>query len=65
MSNTAAGHRPLSKEGKQYLEINADGTYFQVGDPCKSRIRAEKSMPGWGEVYVLMDGTNQTKLIRL
>jgi hypothetical protein len=47
------------------METNAEGTYFIVGD----RVRIKKTQEtgrvnatDGGVVYVLMDGTNETKL---
>ena len=47
------------------METNADGTYFQVGDQVRIKKTQETgriNATDGGVVYVLMDGTNQTKL---
>ena len=47
------------------METNADGTYFQVGDHVRIKNTQETgriNATDGGVVYVLMDGTNQTKL---
>jgi len=47
------------------METNEDGTYFQVGDhvhiKCTQETGTINAADG-GVVYVLLDGTNETKL---
>jgi len=47
------------------METNADGTYFQEGDHVRLKRTRETgriNATDGGVVYVLMDGTNETKL---
>ena len=47
------------------METNADGTYFQIGDHVRIKNTLETgriNAADGGVVYVLMDGTNETKL---
>ncbi len=47
------------------METNADGTYFQIGDHVRIKNTQEMgkiNAADGGVVYVLMDGTNETKL---
>jgi hypothetical protein len=47
------------------METNADGTYFQIGDHVRIKNTQETgriNAADGGVVYVLMDGTNETKL---
>ena len=47
------------------METNADGTYFQIGDHVRIKRTQETgtiNATDGGVVYVLMDGTNGTKL---
>lgn len=47
------------------MEINADGTYFQEDDRVRIKCTGEQgrvNATDGGVVYVLMDGTNETKL---
>jgi len=47
------------------METNADGTYFQIGDHVRIKNTLETgriNATDGGVVYVLMDGTNETKL---
>ena len=47
------------------METNADGTYFQVGDYVRIKRTQETgtiNATDGGVVYVLLDGTNETKL---
>ncbi len=47
------------------METNSDGTYFQVGDHIRIKNTQETgriNATDGGVVYVLMDGTNETKL---
>jgi hypothetical protein len=47
------------------METNADGTYFQIGDHVRIKNSQETgriNAADGGVVYVLMDGTNETKL---
>ena len=47
------------------METNADGTYFQIGDLVRIENTQETgriNATDGGVVYVLMDGTNETKL---
>jgi hypothetical protein len=47
------------------LETNADGTYFQENDCVRIKRTGEQgrvNATDGGVVYVLMDGTNETKL---
>ncbi len=47
------------------METNADGTYFQVGDHVRIKRTQETgtiNATDGGVVYVLLDGTNATKL---
>ena len=46
------------------METNEDGTYFQVGDHVRIKITQETgtiNAADGGVVYVLLDGTNQSK----
>jgi len=47
------------------METNADGTYFQEDDRVRIKSTGEQgrvNATDGGVVYVLMDGTNETKL---
>ena len=47
------------------METNVDGTYFQIGDYVRIKNTLETgriNATDGGVVYVLMDGTNETKL---
>ena len=47
------------------METNADGTYFQIGDHVRIKNSQETgkiNAADGGVAYVLMDGTNETKL---
>ena len=47
------------------METNGDGTYFQEGDYVRIKRTRETgriNATDGGVVYVLMDGTNETKL---
>ena len=47
------------------METNADGTYFQEGDQVRIKRTREIgriNATDGGVVYVLMDGTKETKL---
>ena len=47
------------------METNADGTYFQEDDRVRIKRTGEQgrvNAADGGVVYVLMDGTNETKL---
>jgi len=47
------------------METNADGTYFQEGDHVRIKRTGELgsvNAADGGVVYVLMDGTHETKL---
>jgi hypothetical protein len=47
------------------METNAEGTYFQEGDHLRIKRTAESgrvNATDGGVVYVLMDGTNETRL---
>ena len=47
------------------METNADGTYFQIGDHIRIKNSQETgriNAADGGVVYVLMDGTHETKL---
>ncbi len=47
------------------METNADGTYFQEGDRVRIKRTGEQgriNAADGGVVYVLMDGTNETRL---
>jgi hypothetical protein len=47
------------------METNADGTYFQEDDRVRIKGTGEEgrvNATDGGVVYVLMDGTNETKL---
>lgn len=47
------------------METNADGTYFQEGDAVRVKRTGETgsvNAADGGVVYVVMDGTNETKL---
>ena len=47
------------------METNADGTYFQIGDHVRIKNTQETgriNATDGGVVYVIMDGTNETKL---
>ena len=47
------------------MVTNADGTYFQEGDHVRLKLTRETgriNATDGGVVYVLMDGTNETKL---
>jgi hypothetical protein len=47
------------------METNADDTYFQIGDHVRIKNTLETgriNATDGGVVYVLMDGTNETKL---
>jgi hypothetical protein len=47
------------------MKVNADGTYFQEGDQVRIKRTGETgrvNATDGGVVYVLMDGTNETKL---
>ena len=47
------------------METNADGTYFQENDRVRIKRTGEQgriNATDGGVVYVLMDGTNETKL---
>ena len=47
------------------METNTDGTYFMVGDHVRIKNTQETgkvNATDGGVVYVLMDGTNETKL---
>jgi hypothetical protein len=46
------------------METNEDGTYFQVGDHVRIKITRETgtiNAADGGVVYVILDGTNETK----
>ena len=46
------------------METHGDGTYFQVGDHVRIKITQETgtiTAADGGMVYVLLDGTNETK----
>ena len=46
------------------METNEDGTYFQVGDHVRIKITRETgtiNAADGGVVYVLLDGTNESK----
>jgi hypothetical protein len=46
------------------METNEDGTYFQVGDHVRIKKTQETgtiNAADGGVVYVLLDGTNETK----
>ena len=46
------------------METNEDGTYFQVGDHVRIKSTQETgtiNAADGGVVYVLLDGTNETK----
>jgi hypothetical protein len=46
------------------METNEDGTYFQVGDHVRIKNTREAgtiNAADGGVVYVLLDGTNETK----
>ena len=46
------------------METNKDGTYFQVGDHVRIKNTQETgtiNAADGGVVYVILDGTNQTK----
>ena len=47
------------------METNAEGTYFQEGDHLRVKRTGESgrvNATDGGVVYVLMDGTNETRL---
>ena len=47
------------------METNADGTYFQEGDRVRIKRTGEQgriNAADGGVVYVLLDGTNETRL---
>jgi hypothetical protein len=47
------------------METNADGTYFQEGDHVRIKRTGEQgriNAADGGVVYVLMDGTKETRL---
>ncbi|GAC1637543.1 MAG: hypothetical protein NVS4B11_39870 [Ktedonobacteraceae bacterium] len=47
------------------METNAEGTYFQEGDRVRIKRTGEQghvNAADGGVVYVLMDGTDETKL---
>lgn len=47
------------------METNAEGTYFQEGDHLRIKRTGETgrvNATDGGVVYVLMDGTNETRL---
>jgi hypothetical protein len=47
------------------METNGEGTYFQEGDQVRIKSTQETGRvhaADGGVVYVLMDGTNETKL---
>ncbi|MDQ2888490.1 MAG: hypothetical protein M3Y39_20710 [Chloroflexota bacterium] len=47
------------------MKTNADGTYFQEGDQVRIKRTGETgriNATDGGVVYVLMDGTNETRL---
>ena len=47
------------------METNEDGTYFQVGDHVrikKTQERGTINAADGGVVYVLLDGTNKSKV---
>ena len=47
------------------METNVDGTYFQEGDSVRVKRTGEKgriNAADGGVVYVLMDGTNETRV---
>ncbi|MFL5627482.1 MAG: hypothetical protein ACJ788_18040 [Ktedonobacteraceae bacterium] len=47
------------------METNADGTYFREGDHVRIKRTGETgriNAADGGVVYVLIDGTNETKL---
>ena len=47
------------------METNAEGTYFQEGDSMRIKRTGETgrvNATDGGVVYVLMDGTNETRL---
>ena len=46
------------------METNGDGTYFQIGDHVRIKVSQETgtiTAADGGVVYVLLDGTNETK----
>jgi len=46
------------------METNEDGTYFQIGDHVRIKITRETgtiNATDGGVVYVLLDGTNESK----
>ena len=46
------------------METNGDGTYFQIGDHVRIKVTQETgtiTAADGGVVYVLLDGTNETK----
>jgi hypothetical protein len=53
------------RKANRTMETNADGTYFQIGDHVRIKNTQETgriNAADGGVVYVLMDGTNETKL---
>ena len=53
------------RKANRTMETNADGTYFQIGDLVRIKNTQETgriNATDGGVVYVLMDGTNETKL---
>ena len=46
------------------METTGDGTYFQIGDHVRIKVTQETgtiTAADGGVVYVLLDGTNETK----
>jgi len=53
------------KKGRHSMETNADGTYFQEGDRVRVKRSGEQgriNATDGGVVYVVMDGTNDTRV---
>ena len=67
MNSTATGNSVPSEKGRQRMETNADGTYFQEGDQVRikrtGKIGRINAADG-GVVYVIMDQTNETTLFQ-
>jgi hypothetical protein len=53
------------RKAVRVMETNADGTYFEEGDRVRVKRTGEQgriNATDGGVVYVLMDGTNETRL---
>jgi len=53
------------RKAARVMETNADGTYFQEGDRVRLKSTGEQgriNAADGGVVYVLMDGTRETRL---